>query len=85
MEGVAISPQGEVYLVKRWREDSAREELWVYDSYETLQEDQPKTVIRKGDHGDSFLLKVSFFFPSRVLFGGFEYSNSFHPWHGGSH
>ena len=57
---VAISPQGEVYLVRKWRH-TIREELCVYDSYETLQEDQPKTVIAKGDHDDSFLLKVSFF------------------------
>lgn len=46
VERVAISPQGEVYLIMRRNAfPSFRYELWVYDSHETLEQDQPTTVV----------------------------------------
>ena len=59
-ERVAISPQGEVYLIMRRNAfPSFRYELWVYDSHETLEQDQPTTVVET-DAG-SLLVACVFF------------------------
>lgn len=78
VERVAISPQGEVYLIMRRNAfPSFRYELWVYDSHETLEQDQPTTVVET-DAGS--LLVACVFFPV-VPFGGLWYSIFFivHP------